>query len=181
MLQEFQTLSRTLRGVLEFCLPEFLFLIMFTLELLSKKKKGKKLTADALQDGLGGKPPPSWEVDQQSGFAVLLVYPRQLFYHDLPVEEGEYWVTRLTKQSSKALMEGGEAVYSGWKDVPVWYLATSQDQALPVEAQRFFVQSAKEAGGDITLREVESSHSPMLSKPKETADFLLEAVKAFDG
>jgi len=104
-----------------------------------------------------------------------------LFYHDLPKEEGEYWVTRLTKQSLKALMEGGEAVYSGWKDVPAWYLATTQDQALPVEAQRFFVQSAKEAGGDVTLREVESSHSPMLSKPQETVDFILEAVAAFVG
>jgi hypothetical protein len=35
------------------------------------------------------------------------------------------------------------------------------------------------AGGDITLKEIASSHSPMLSKPKETTDFILEAVAAF--
>jgi len=120
-------------------------------------------------------------MNPQTGFVDLVADARKLFYHDLPVEEGDYWVTRLTKQSTKALVEGGESVYSGWKDTPVWYLATRQDQGLPFEAQKFFVQSAKEAGGDVTLREIESSHSPFLSKPKETVDFILEAVKAFEG
>jgi pimeloyl-ACP methyl ester carboxylesterase len=76
-------------------------------------------------------------------------------------------------------MEGGEHSYSDWMDVPVWYLATTEDKALPVQAQRMFVQSAKDAGADVTLREVASSHSPMLSKPKETVDFILEAVAYF--
>ena len=38
---------------------------------------------------------------------------------------------------------------------------------------------AKDAGGDMTMREIESSHSPKLSKLKETADFVTEAVAAF--
>ena len=130
-------------------------------------------------DGLGGKPPPSWKVDQESGFAVIVADPKELFYHDLPTEEGNYWVSKIEKQSLKALMEGGEHSYSGWMDVPVWYLATTEDKALPVQAQRMFVQSAKDAGADVTLREVASSHSPMLSKPKETVDFILEAVAYF--
>ncbi|TVY21603.1 hypothetical protein LARI1_G000131 [Lachnellula arida] len=137
-------------------------------------------TGLSFMEGLGGPPPPIWEMNQQTGFVDLVADSRQLFYHDLPVEEGDYWVTRLTQQSMKALVEGGESVYSGWKDTPVWYLATIQDQALPFEAQKFFVQSAKEAGGDVTLREIDSSHSPMLSKPKETVGFILEAVKAFE-
>jgi pimeloyl-ACP methyl ester carboxylesterase len=134
-------------------------------------------------DGLGGSPPPSWKVDEESGFAVLVAEPRELFYHDLPVEEGEYWVGKLTKQASRPLMhkEGGEHAYAGWMDIPAWYLATSQDKAFPFEAQKYFVQVAKDAGGDITMREVESSHSPMLSKPEETAKFIEEAVAAFVG
>ncbi|KAL3421228.1 hypothetical protein PVAG01_07673 [Phlyctema vagabunda] len=126
-------------------------------------------------DGLGGKPPPSWRTDP-SGFAIITVPARELFYHDLPVEEGEYWVGKLTKQALKPLMEGGEDSYSGWKDVPVWFLATTDDHALPIQAQRMFVQLAQDAGGDVTTRDVASSHSPMLSKPKETAEFILEAV-----
>lgn len=132
-------------------------------------------------DGTGGKPPPFWTIDPESGFATLVVEPRQLFYHDLPEEEGDYWVQKLGNQSLKSLMEGGEHAYAGWMDVPVWYVATTEDKALPVQAQRAFVQGAKDAGADVTLREVESSHSPMLSRPKQTADFILEAVTAFVG
>ena len=136
-------------------------------------------TGVSFLDGMGGKPPPSWEADQQSGFATIVVEPRELFYHDLPTEEGNYWVKKLGKQSLKALAEGGEHAYAGWMDVPVWYLATTEDKALPVEAQRTFVQIARDAGADVTLREAESSHSPMLSKPKETVNFILEAVAYF--
>ncbi|OCL10649.1 alpha/beta-hydrolase [Glonium stellatum] len=138
-------------------------------------------TGVSFLDGFGGKPPPSWKADVQSGFATIAVDPRDLFYHDLPTEEGNYWVSKLEKQSLKALAEGGEHAYAGWMDVPVWYLATTEDKALPIQAQRMFVQIAKDAGADVTLREVESSHSPMLSKPKETADFILEAVTSFVG
>lgn len=132
-------------------------------------------------DYLGGKPLPSWKADPQSDFAIIIVEPRQLFYHDLPVEEGNYWARKLEKQSLKAMMEGGEDTYAGWMDVPVWYLATTEDKAFPVQAQRAFVQSAKDAGADVTLREIRSSHSPMLSRPKETVDFILEAVTSFVG
>ncbi|KFZ25184.1 hypothetical protein V502_00316 [Pseudogymnoascus sp. VKM F-4520 (FW-2644)] len=129
-------------------------------------------------DGLGGKPPPSWRADV-SGFAIITVPPRELFYHDLPDEEGDYWVTKLKKQSLKALMEGGEHSYAGWKDIPVWFLASTVDKAFPVQAQTMFVQVAKDSDADITLREIDSSHSPMLSRPKETVDFIIEAVASF--
>lgn len=148
---------------------------------LPRLASGFALTGVSFLDGFGGKPPPSWKADGESGFATIRADPRELFYHDLPTEEGNYWVEKLEKQSLKALKESGEYVYSGWKDVPCWYLATSDDPALPVQAQRFFVQSAKDAGADATSREVESSHSVMLSKPKETVDFILEAVAAFEG
>lgn len=139
---------------------------------------GFTVTGTSFLDGLGGKPPPSWKMDLERGFAVIVAEPRKLFYHDLPAEERGFWVSKLEKQSLKALMEGGEHAYAGWMDVPVWYLATTDDKALPVEAQRMFVQMAKDGGGDVTLREVESSHSPMLSRPNESADFVLEAVAA---
>jgi len=131
-------------------------------------------------DNLEGITPPSWTLDP-SGFTILNGSPRELFYHDLPEEEGEYWVNKLLPQSSKALTEGAEYTYSGWLDVPVWYLMTVEDKALPIQAQRMMGQLVKDAGGQITMREVESSHSPMLSKPKETVEFILEAVASFVG
>jgi len=77
--------------------------------------------------------------------------------------------------------EGGEWAYAGWMDLPVWFLATVEDKALPVEAQRTMVKFARDAGGDVMLRECMSGHSPMLSRPKEVVDFVLEAVAAFGG
>ncbi|KAK7424097.1 hypothetical protein QQX98_000707 [Neonectria punicea] len=130
-------------------------------------------------DGFGGKPPPIWYLNPETGFTDIIVDPRELFYHDLPEEEGNYWVGKLQKQSTRALNEGAEDTHEGWKEVPIWYLATVEDKALPVQAQRAYVQDAKDAGGDVTLREIASSHSPMLSKPDETVAVMLEAITTF--
>lgn len=126
---------------------------------------------------VGGKPPPSWRRDS-SGFAVLTAPARELFYHDLPTAEGELWVSRLTSQSQDVMFNGGEDSYAGWMNVPIWFLSATEDKALPFEVQKIFIADAKEAGADVTVMEVVSSHSPMLSKPQETADFILEAVAA---
>lgn len=138
-------------------------------------------TGVGFMEGFGGKPPPSWTMDSKSGFVIISDDLRDLFYHDLPEEEGNYWVSKFAKQSLKAFVEGGEHAYAGWQDVPVWYLETSQDHAFPVQAQTHLVQMAKDDGGDVTSRAIESSHSPMLSKPEEIVDFLLDAVTAMVG
>ncbi|KAI5463581.1 Alpha/beta hydrolase fold-1 [Mariannaea sp. PMI_226] len=130
-------------------------------------------------DGAGGKPPPFWKEDTETGFAPLLVDTRELFYHDLPEDEGKLWVSKLRNHSMKAFTTGADITYDGWKEVPVWYLVTKDDKALPAEVQKMFVKDAQAAGGDVTQREIDTSHSPMLSKPEETADIIVEAVKAF--
>ncbi|KAF1985790.1 alpha/beta-hydrolase [Aulographum hederae CBS 113979] len=130
-------------------------------------------------DGVGGQPPPTWSLDPTTGFATIAVPARDLFYHDLPTDEGEEWVSNLTPQSSKAFTTGADVAYAGWMDVPVWFLETVEDRGLPVQAQQMMVGMAKEAGADVTVREIASSHSPMLSRPKETATFITDAVAAF--
>jgi pimeloyl-ACP methyl ester carboxylesterase len=131
----------------------------------------------AFLDGTGGQPPPSWRLDP-SGFAELQVPSRELFYHDLPTSEGDEWVEKLKKQSSKAFTEGRDVMYSGWQDLPVWTLMTTEDKALPLEVQKMLVDMVKGIA-DVTVKEIASSHSPMLSQPKEVVDFILEATKAF--
>ncbi|KIW90349.1 uncharacterized protein Z519_08994 [Cladophialophora bantiana CBS 173.52] len=142
---------------------------------------GFVVPAKSFLDGLGGQPPPSWKLEPESGFAVIVADPQELFYHDLSEEEGKAWVSELTKHSLKTLTEGDEHTSAGWMEVPVWYLATKNDKAFPVEAQRMFVQMARDGGADITLREIKSSHSPMLSRPEETVQFILDATNAFLG
>ncbi|KAG4421247.1 hypothetical protein IFR04_005658 [Cadophora malorum] len=137
---------------------------------------------DFLTSG-GGSPPPFWKVSS-TGFAEFTLDDegiRELFYHDLPVEEGQECVGDVTKQSLKALSEGGEDVYAGWRDVECWFLGTKEDKGLPFEVQGMLVGMAREQGGNVVMREVQSGHAPMLSKPEETVEFLLEAAKAFVG
>lgn len=140
---------------------------------------GFPMTGVGFLEATGGVPPPFISLDTDAGFANLIADPRELFYHDLDASEADRWIRQLTKQSLKSLAEGGEHAYSGWKDVPTWYLAAIEDRALPVEVQRMFVKMAQEQGGDVTLREVPGGHAAMLSKPKECADFVIEAARAF--
>ena len=140
---------------------------------------GCTLTGMTFMDPFFGHPPPSWRVNNETGYAELVVSPRELFYHDLPQEEGEYWVSQLTNQSLKALFEGGEYSYAGWLDVPVWYIGTIEDKGLPVLAQRMGIGMAREMGANIEHRELPTSHSPFLSRPEETVGIMVEAVDAF--
>ena len=142
---------------------------------------GFTLTGLSFMDPFFHIPPPTWRVNKETGFADFVTPPRQLFYHDLPEEEAEEWVERLTPQSLEALFKGGEHSYAGWRDVPVWYIGTIEDQGLPVVAQRVNVGMAREMGASVVHRELRSSHSPFLSRPREVVELLVEATRAFTG
>ncbi|KAK8000817.1 hypothetical protein PG990_013417 [Apiospora arundinis] len=142
---------------------------------------GFTITGLAFMDPFFGHPPPYWRINKETGYGELTADTRDLFYHDLPKDEGEYWVSQLTSQSLKSMFEGGEFAYAGWLHVPVWYLGTSEDHALPVVAQRINVGFAREMGGHVEHRELPASHSPFLSLPKETVEILVDAVEAFTG
>jgi pimeloyl-ACP methyl ester carboxylesterase len=142
---------------------------------------GFTFTGVAFMDPFLGRPPPSWRVNSETGFAELVTSPREMFYHDVPADEAEYWVSQLTPQSLKSLFEGGEFSYAGWIHVPVWYIGTVEDRGLPVAMQRMSVGMAREMGCHVEHRELQSSHSPFLSQPEETAGIVVEAVEAFTG
>ena len=143
---------------------------------------GFSLTGLAFMDPFLGRPPPTWRINKETGFADLVVDPRQFFYHDLPDEEAQYHVSQLTPQSLKSLFEGGEHAYAGWMDVPAaWYIGTIEDQGLPVVAQRMNVGMAREMGCKVGHRELQTSHSPFLSQPNETVEIIVEAVEDFTG
>jgi pimeloyl-ACP methyl ester carboxylesterase len=142
---------------------------------------GFTLTGFSFMDPFFGHPPPAWRVNSTTGYAEIVVDPRELFYHDVPEEEANFRVSQLTTQSLRALFEGGEYSYAGWMDVPAWYIGTVEDKGLPVVAQRFSVGMAREMGAQVEHRELRTSHSPFLSQPEETAGLVLEAVEAFVG
>ncbi|KAB8067244.1 hypothetical protein BDV29DRAFT_186545, partial [Aspergillus leporis] len=59
---------------------------------------GFTFTGLSFMDPFFGRPPPSWRVIRETGYAELVTPPRELFYHDLPAEEAEFWVSQLTPQ-----------------------------------------------------------------------------------
>lgn len=142
---------------------------------------GFTLTGLAFMDPMFGIPPPSWKINKETGFADLVTSPRELFYHDLSQDDAEYWVSQLVPQNLKTMFEGGEHAYAGWMDVPTWFIGTIEDRGLPVMIQRMQVGMARAMGGDITHRELQSSHSPFLSMPEECVAIILQALEDFTG
>ncbi|KAK3897485.1 Alpha/beta hydrolase family-domain-containing protein [Staphylotrichum tortipilum] len=142
---------------------------------------GCNLAGMSFMDPFFGIPPPAWRVNKETGFAELVVSPRDFFYHDVPDDEAAYWVSQLRPQSLRGLFEGAEHTHAGWLDVPVWYIGTIEDRGLPVAAQRMGIGMAREMGANIEHRELKTSHSPFLSQPEKTVDIMLEAVEAFSG
>jgi pimeloyl-ACP methyl ester carboxylesterase len=142
---------------------------------------GFALTGVAFMDPFLGYPPSQWRVNKETGYADIVVNTRDFFYHDVPEDEAQYWVSQLRTQSLKSLFEGGEFVYAGWVAVPTWYIGTINDHGLPVAAQRMSVGMAREMGGRVVHREMWTSHSPFLSRPEETVGIIMEAVEDFSG
>jgi hypothetical protein len=52
------------------------------------------------------------------------------------------------------------------------------DQAIPAFAQDAMIQGVKEAGAEIEVQRIKASHSPFLSRPDETVEWILSVAKA---
>ena len=126
---------------------------------------------------LGGEFPPWWKPNPETGLADITVDRAQLFYNtDLPPEDASYWAMKTGTHPAAAFLEGAEHMYAGWMDVPVWFLACTEDLSVPVEIQRMLIQGAKDAGANVTSKEIQSGHGAMLCRPKDVADFITEAL-----
>ena len=64
---------------------------------------------------------------------------------------------------------------TAWRTKPTWYIVAKNDRTVNPELERFV---AKRMGATVT--EVDSSHVPMLSKPKVVIEVILSAAKAVE-
>jgi hypothetical protein len=125
--------------------------------------------------------PPFFRVNKETGFVDLAVRPQRFFYHDLPPAEADHATSMLSTQSLKALFEGRDYSYSGWLDVPVWFIGTTEDQGLPVVVQRAQIGMVRVLGGHVVYTELQTSHSPFLSQPTQVVQIMLQAFRSFTG
>lgn len=119
------------------------------------------------------------------GWDILAKDPLDAFYHDLAPADADHWHRRLRRQSS-ATRTSAEGVHAGWKDgdMPVWFVVTTQDRCIPSAFQERMVDMMDAeivAQKPVVRRLMNSGHSPMLSRPKETASVIEQAVKAMVG
>ena len=61
---------------------------------------------------------------------------------------------------------------SAWKSLPSWYLVATNDQAIPPDAERFYVRRM-----GATTVEIRSSHVAMVSHPEAVANLIVKAAK----
>ena len=83
---------------------------------------------------------------------------------------------RVMAATQKPLSNKAFASKSGppaWKHLPSWYLVSTNDQMIPPTAEEFM---AKRMGA--TVRQVPSSHVPMVSHPKDVIDLIVAAAQA---
>ncbi|HWU72837.1 MAG TPA: alpha/beta hydrolase [Sphingomonas sp.] len=92
-----------------------------------------------------------------------------LFAQD--VDETEKTVLDAAQGPINGAALGGVLTQAAWKGRPVFYLAGTQDQAIPPAEQE---KMAARMGA--TVAHVESGHVPMLSHPAAVADFIVRAA-----
>jgi pimeloyl-ACP methyl ester carboxylesterase len=96
---------------------------------------------------------------------------RELFCADL--SEADAAVLSATQRPAALQTLQTPSGVPAWKTIPTWYLASTHDKTIPVEAER-----AMAARANATFVEIASSHVAMISHPDEVIALVLEAVRA---
>jgi pimeloyl-ACP methyl ester carboxylesterase len=134
---------------------------------LVTKNPGTQITPDALLE----RPYPQPDGTTGTDLYIKASVFREAFAGDLSVS-----TTRLMQATQRPFSVAAFTEASGtpgWKTIPSWYLVATEDHAIPPVTQRFMAERAK-----AHVVEVESSHVPMMSRPKTTTDLILRAARA---
>jgi pimeloyl-ACP methyl ester carboxylesterase len=104
------------------------------------------------------------------GFLVLT--PKGVmedFAPDLSIAERDILLATQTPTQGAAL--GTEISTAAWRSKPSWFVVASNDRMISPEQER--VTAKRMNAKTLTLP---TSHVPMLSRPKEVADFIAQAT-----
>jgi predicted esterase len=97
-------------------------------------------------------------------------------FSDLPKEEGEAWIRRLTHHS--AVSFAGELTHAGYKDIPVSYLTCEEDICIPVKFQREGIELIEKVSGKkVDVTSIKTGHCPNASAPEKMIDWILDVAR----
>ncbi|KAJ5626237.1 hypothetical protein N7510_002546 [Penicillium lagena] len=131
---------------------------------------------DSLLSALGGKY-DSWVINDENG-QLDVENPLYVFYHDVPNHKASKAVADLKLQSEATLSSPSPP--SAWDnkfyDGRRCYIRTLQDHTIPYIAQDMMLQNS---GVRWYIKDMDTSHSPFLSRPRELVDQVLEFASLF--
>lgn len=113
----------------------------------------------------GGKPAPWWIIEDDT---MTPGTPRDIFYADVAAVEAESAIARLKPQSVVVVTETVAA--AAWHTIPSTYVVCTQDRAIPPVIQEQMAQRAT------SVRHLNTSHSPFLSRPDDVARLITEVA-----
>jgi pimeloyl-ACP methyl ester carboxylesterase len=108
-------------------------------------------------------------VDAQGFMSLSTEAIEKHFAWDLPRAEARVLAATQTPIHTSAF--GAKVSTVAWKTKPSWYIVARQDRAIDPAEERFFAKRMK-----ATTTELETSHVPMLSKPREVAAVIIDAA-----
>lgn len=104
--------------------------------------------------------------------------PAEVFYHDLDSDAAATMVQALEPQALGAFVT--DAPPTAWQepeyDGRLAYVRTTEDRAVPSFVQDVMM---KKSQAKWLVKDIETSHSPFLSRPKELTGLILDCVDTF--
>ena len=140
----------------------------FTAPLVCERVPVKLLVLVAPMIPLPGESPADYWTDTRYGEEVREHYDDQvaLFYQDVPPELVSEALRRGRTQSEARM--GEPSPLTAWPDVPIRVLIGRNDRLFPAS----FLRRVALERLAITPDEIDSGHTPALSRPKQLADYL---------
>ena len=128
----------------------------------------------SLMSTLGGQDLPWFRVTPDK-LEIRPDSPEEIFYGDLTPEVTAEAVAKLKPHSYQSMHS--PLTYAAWKHVPSTYIYCTQDAAIPIAVQKMMVEQTAKGTG-MRTEELDASHSPMLSQPKNVAEAIGRAAES---
>ncbi|KAJ6008739.1 hypothetical protein N7522_003755 [Penicillium canescens] len=112
-------------------------------------------------------------VDEDEDGIFFPLDPGMLFFTGLEKCAFVEVVSTLVRFPFKALREG--ATGDAWRRVPVTFVKTLRDLAVPVAAQDAMLERVRGEGGVVRVEEFDTHHSPWVSMPEEVVRVAVQA------
>ena len=93
---------------------------------------------------------------------LIILNPKEIFYHDVSPEQAQPWVDRMAHQSSPSFTSTVDSV--AWENVPCTYLMCMQDNGVyPWLQEKMLEGVRKEPKHHWIVEKCDSSHSAWLT------------------